>query len=85
MGASAAQTRAAIKRHFAGREDGIDRAFRASPPFRALCRDYLDCVATLEYWRASASDQAEHRVHEYSELSAELTREIEVELGRHQR
>lgn len=85
MGTSPAQIRTDVKRRFTGRENDIDRAFRASPPFRALCRDYVDCVAALQHWQASASHQAGQRVHEYSELLAELTREIEVQLERHER
>lgn len=80
MGISAAEVRAAVKRRFAGREDAIEVVFRMSPRFRALCRDYLVCVAALERWQESASDEAPQRVHEYSELLAELTREVEVHL-----
>ena len=70
---------------FAGREAAVERAFGASAPFRDLCRDYLACVAALERWQGSKSREALLRTAEYSDLKDELTREIEVRLGAHER
>ena len=80
MGTRKATTVDMIKRRFAGSEPAVERAFETSESFRGLCRDFLDCAATLGRWRESGADDAPLRVQEYSDLLDELTREIEARL-----
>jgi transposase-like protein len=70
----------AIKREFGMRDNVIERAFKSSESFRAVCRDYQDCARALSRWRKSASEEARLREAEYSELLLELTAEIEARL-----
>lgn len=84
MAMTAAGTRPAIKRQFRGREESVDRAFRASQTFRRLCRDYLACAGTLARWQALPSEEARLRTAEYSELLGELTKELNDHLPLHE-
>jgi hypothetical protein len=69
-----------IKRRFGGAEANIEREFKSSEAFRDLCRDYLNCAATLARWQESEGEDARLRVREYTELLGELTQEIEARL-----
>lgn len=75
-----AQVRLEVSSRFAGQEASVDRAFKASPAFRALCADYLTCAETLAYWQDVGSAEAAARVAEYSSLLDELTWEVERHL-----
>ena len=67
-----------IRTSFAGREELIERAFRDSFPFRALCEDYRDCVAALHRWKQRSAAEAPPRWQEYAELQMELGLEIQA-------
>lgn len=67
-----------IRTSFAGREELIERAFRDSVPFRALCEDYRDCVAALHRWKQRSAAEAPPRWQEYAELQMELGLEIQT-------
>lgn len=71
---------AAVKREFGARAEAVGQACERSASFRSLCRDYFICLKALEHWRESRSDAAPERSAEYSELLAELAREIEAGL-----
>jgi len=57
---------ASIRERFAGREAAVRQAYRDSEPFRAVCRDYLACARALDRWKASRSEEAPLRAHEYA-------------------
>lgn len=73
---------ASIRERFAGREAAVRQAYRDSEPFRAVCRDYLACARALDRWKASRSEEAPLRAHEYAELLVELAGELEARLRR---
>ena len=85
MGTKKATAIEMIKRRFGGAEATVEHAFETSASFRGLCRDYLDCAATLARWQESGDEDARLRVREYSELLAELTEEIETRLRAEER
>ena len=66
-----------IQASFPGREDLLEDAFRA-PRFRELCQDYRRCEAALHRWQQLATAHSVLRSQEYSELLADLGREIET-------
>jgi uncharacterized protein YyaL (SSP411 family) len=74
-----------VKRRFAGKEAAVERAFATRESFRGLCRDYAACANALLRWQESASEGAQIRSAEYSELLEELTKEIESHLHADQR
>jgi len=68
--------RSLIKSAFPGHDSLVDRACRESASFRDLCQDYRNCAVALERWRRLSDDEPSPRVHEYTELLAELAEEI---------
>jgi len=54
----------------------IEQSFRESDDFRSLCKDYAVCERALENWQASNEAVAAQRRQEYTELLAELGKEI---------
>ena len=54
----------------------IEQSFRESDDFRSLCKDYAVCARALENWQASNAATATERQKEYTELLAELGKEI---------
>ena len=54
----------------------IEQSFRESDDFRSLCKDYAVCARALENWQASNAAAATERQQEYTELLAELGKEI---------
>jgi hypothetical protein len=61
----------------------IEQSFQESDDFRSLCEDYAVCARALENWQASDSAVAVQRQKEYTELLAELEREIRSWLEQH--
>ena len=54
----------------------IEQSFQQSDDFRSLCEDYAVCARALENWQASDAAAATERRKEYTELLAELGKEI---------
>ena len=54
----------------------IEQSFQESDDFRSLCKDYAVCERALENWQASNAAVAAQRRQEYTELLAELGKEI---------
>jgi len=54
----------------------IEQSFQESDDFRSLCEDYAVCARALENWQASNAATATERRKEYTELLAELGKEI---------
>jgi len=73
----ASDTLALIRSSFAGRDRLIEHAYRESRAFRELCEDYRRCAAALDRWKRLNGRGVPSRSQEYTELLAELTREIE--------
>ena len=66
-----------IQTLFPGREDLVEDAFR-DPRFRDLCEDYSRCDAALHRWKQLTTAESVPRRQEYTELLADLGREIET-------
>ena len=69
-----------INKRFGTRERIIERAFKNSESFRAMCRDYSECDRALRRCRESTSRAAVIREVEYAQLLLELAVEIEARL-----
>jgi len=54
----------------------VEQSYLESDDFRSLCEDYAVCARALETWQASNAATAHQRQQEYTELLAELGREI---------
>ncbi|MEE4219441.1 MAG: hypothetical protein V2I48_17650 [Xanthomonadales bacterium] len=54
----------------------IEQSVDESEAFRSLCEDYAVCAIALEKWQASNAAISAQRQQEYSELLAELGKEI---------
>ena len=53
-----------------------EQSFEQCDDFRSLCEDYDVCARALEKWQTSTAAIAAQRQQEYSELLAELGKEI---------
>lgn len=84
MGTLEKRTLAAIERRFPGTKEIVQREFTTSESFRGLCRDYVTCATALARWQGSDAEQGRARSKEYSELLAELTRELQARLHAHE-
>lgn len=69
-----------ILAQFPHREFQIHRLQHANTDFQDLCRDYDDCVQTLESLLCKAVPEL-RRIQEYRELRAELELDITDFLG----
>ena len=67
-----------IQSSFPGQEGLIEHAFNGSRSFRELCEDYYRCVAALRRWECQSAAEAPQHHREYTELLAELGREVET-------
>jgi hypothetical protein len=54
----------------------IQELFLQSPSFQSLCEDYHDCLASWQYWRQAASEDAPALCQSYAELRQELEEEV---------
>jgi len=63
----------------------IEQPFQESDDFRSLCEDYAVCARALENWQASDAAAATQRQQEYTELLAELGKEIRDWLEHHRK
>jgi len=67
---------ARVIRQFEGWQTRIEQSFQESEDFRSLCQDYAVCERALENWQASNAAVAAERRQQYTELLAELGKEI---------
>ena len=61
---------------FPDHKDEVNRLFRDSETFQAICEDYLRCEKALRYWRRVESEEVLIRREEYADLLQELELEI---------
>jgi len=54
----------------------LQRLFRGNPSFQSLCEDYRDCLAALQQWEQSTSEEAPALAGAYAELLGELEQEV---------
>ena len=68
-------------------EEGLAlrRLFKMSPSFQSLCNDYRECLAALQNWQQSTSEEAPTWRDEYTKLLLELEQEIRQYLENHSR
>lgn len=67
-----------IRASFPGREQLIEHGFREDRSFRALCEDYRRCVAALDRCKHVRETGEAPLWREYTELLADLGREIQA-------
>jgi hypothetical protein len=59
----------------------VERLLKVNDSFKALCDEYEDCTAALEYWRESVGAEAPGLRDEYAVLCRELEEELLGHLG----
>lgn len=52
------------------------RLFQESLSFQSLCNDYRECLAALQNWQQSTSEEAPAWREEYANLLLELEQEV---------
>ncbi len=57
--------------------DRLGRLFRENSSFQSRCEDYQDCLAALQQWRLSTSDEASAMRDAYEELRQQLEQEAQ--------
>jgi hypothetical protein len=59
-------------------EEGLAlrRLFKKSLSFQSLCNDYRECLAELQNWQQSSSEEAPAWRAEYAQLLLELEQEV---------
>jgi hypothetical protein len=69
-----------IMERFPEEEQALRRLFQESLSFQSLCTDYRECLAALENWQQSTSEEAPAWRHEYAHLLLELEQEVRLYL-----
>ena len=64
-----------MERFFEDRQ-ALQRLFQESLSFQSLCDDYQECLAELQNWQQSTSEEAPARRDEYAHLLLELEQEV---------
>ena len=64
-----------IKR-FPEESQALHRLFQGSLSFQSLCNDYRECLAALQNWQQSSSEEAPAWRAEYANLLLELEQEV---------
>jgi hypothetical protein len=72
-----------VRLRFAAGNSLIESLFHSDGSFSMLCRDYRDCVETLERLQHDDTAVGLARQAEYTELREELEKEIRDWLERH--
>ena len=54
----------------------LRRLFQESRSFQSLCNDYQECLAELQNWQQSTSEEAPAWKDEYAHLLLELEQEV---------
>lgn len=65
-----------VMKNFPNRKDALQKMYRNSDSFQALCENYQECSTALNYWARSESAQASERHREYLTLLQEIEKEI---------
>jgi hypothetical protein len=66
---------ALIMERFPEERQAVCRFFRESRSFQSLCNDYWECLAALQKWQQSTSEEAPAWRDEYANLLLELEEE----------
>ena len=67
---------ALIMKRFPEEKLALCRSFRKSRSFQSLCNDYWECLAELQNWQMSTSEEAPAWRDEYAHLLLELEQEV---------
>lgn len=73
---SAGAVRSLIMERFPDAGQALRRLFEESLSFQSLCDDYQDCLAELQNWQQSTSEEAPAWRDEYGHLLLELEQEV---------
>jgi hypothetical protein len=65
-----------IMERFPEERQAVCRFFRESRSFQSLCNDYQECLAELENWQQSTSEEAPAWRDEYAQLLRALEQEV---------
>jgi hypothetical protein len=65
-----------VTKRFPEERAALQRLFRESSSFQSLCEDYRDCLAALQQWEQSTSEDAPALAGAYAELLGELEQEV---------
>jgi hypothetical protein len=61
---------------FPEERQALRRLFQESLSFQSLCNDYRECLAALQNWQQSTSEEAPAWREEYANLLLELEQEV---------
>ena len=67
---------ALIMERFPEERQALCRFFQESRSFQSLCNDYRECLAALQNWQQSTSEEAPAWRDEYAHLLLELEQEV---------
>jgi hypothetical protein len=65
-----------IMKRFSEERSALRRLFEESLSFQSLCDDYQECLAELQNWQQSTSEEAPAWRDEYAQLLLELEQEV---------
>ena len=65
-----------IMERFPEEELSLRRLFQNSLSFQSLCNDYRECLAELQHWQQSTSEEAPTWRDEYAHLLLALEQEV---------
>jgi hypothetical protein len=65
-----------IMEQFFEERQALQRLFQESLSFQSLCDDYQECLAELQNWQQSTSEEAPAWRDEYAHLLLELEQEV---------
>jgi hypothetical protein len=65
-----------IMDRFPEERQALCRLFQESLSFQSLCNDYRECLAALQNWQQSNSEEAPAWLDEYAHLLLELEQEV---------
>ncbi len=65
-----------IMKRFPEEGQALCRLFQESLSFQSLCNDYQECLAELQKWQQSTSEEAPAWGDEYAHLLLELEQEV---------
>jgi hypothetical protein len=70
-----------IMERFPEERQALRRLFQESLSFQSLCNDYRECLAALQHWQQSTSEDTPAWRDEYAHLLLELEQEVRQYLG----